>query len=351
MSTTHMYSLTQFKSIYSNGFDYTVPTETYDIIMGLTSSVGQSEPIIRPVFRKKSVEEIEASSKNNFKVCILTTKKNTDEVNSEKQYQNNKRKKNNKNMEVSGEEWESIRSFQTTKFEEKVGVDAYINQIKSYINKLTDKTFIDMKDNICKVIETMMAENHSQEDINKLGTTIFEIASNNRFYSKLYADLYSNLITSYVFLKPSLDANFSSYRKVFDNIEYIQPEVNYDKYCEINKANDKRKAVSQFFVNMAINGLIDKLEIVRILKELLEKVLILIEEENKKNEVDEIIENVAILYNSSIIENNDQLEDDEYTIDDETVHDVIRNLANADVKEYKSLTKKTTFKLMDLIEE
>ena len=45
----------------------------------------------------------------------------------------------------------------TTKIEQKTGIDGEINEIRLYLNKLTDKTFLDIRekiiDKINKIIE------------------------------------------------------------------------------------------------------------------------------------------------------------------------------------------------------
>jgi hypothetical protein len=325
-----IYSLQTIKNIYNTGFDFVVPDNVESILNDIASRFGDDKINKSLIFKKKTAEEM---LKGPNKVITLSTKKNK-----------------NKAVEISSEEWETIRSFQPTKFEEKVGIEVLLNQIKSYINKLTDKTFIDMKDKICQIIEQMIADNISQEDLDKVGTTIFEIASRNKFYSKLYADLYSNLLINYNFLRISFDDNFNSYKKLFDDIQYVEPDVDYDKFCSINSINEKRKSVSQFFVNLAINGLIPYASIVDITKYLLDKVLESIDENGKKNIVDEITENIAILYNDDVFSKVD-IDDEDYLVDDETIPDTIEKLANYKAKDYKSLSNKAIFKFMDLSEK
>ena len=55
-----------------------------------------------------------------------------------------KKQRGNKGMEVSSEKWESAKPFQTTKIEQKTGIDGEINEMRLYLNKLTDKTFLDI---------------------------------------------------------------------------------------------------------------------------------------------------------------------------------------------------------------
>jgi hypothetical protein len=70
--------------------------------------------------------------------------------------------------------------------------------------------------------------------------------------------------------------------------------------------------------------------------------------DNKKNEVDELTENVAILYKKELYEDDDG--ESYQLINGLKIEDVIIVIANSKVKDYKSLTNKTVFKFMDLTE-
>jgi hypothetical protein len=74
---------------------------------------------------------------------------------------------------------------------------------------------------------------------------------------------------------------------------------------------------------------------------------------DKKNEIDELTENVAILFNKTIIEgaeDDSDYEEDELEISGNTIVETITLLAKSKVKDYKSLTNKAVFKYMDLVE-
>lgn len=67
---------------------------------------------------------------------------------------NNRKRRGNKNMEmINDNDWEMIRSFQTTKIEPKIGLDSEIDLIRSYLNKITDKNYKESANNIIMVIE------------------------------------------------------------------------------------------------------------------------------------------------------------------------------------------------------
>jgi hypothetical protein len=244
--------------------------------------------------------------------------------------------------------WENIRSFQVTKVEEKTGIDLHIDQVRLMLNKLTDKTFLDIREKIMNIIENLISNNTVDGEMEKIGTSIFELASTNKFYSKIYADLYAELIQKYSFLRPIFDLNYNSYINVFKNIEYADPNKDYDKFCEINKINEKRKAISMFFVNLTINNIIPKISIINIMCDLLKNVICLIHQPDKKNEVDELTENIAILYNAKIFDSNSDIQSN--VINGKTIYENISLLATSKSKDYNSLSNKAIFKYMDLVD-
>jgi len=71
-------------------------------------------------------------------------------------------------------------------------------------------------------------------------------------------------------------------------------------------------------------------------------------ENNKKNEVDEITENIAILYNKSIFENCSTEVDQK--IDGELFSEIVHRLSLCKVKTFPSLSNKSIFKYMDMID-
>jgi hypothetical protein len=146
----------------------------------------------------------------------------------------------------------------------------------------------------------------------------------------------------------TFENNFTKFIDLFNTIEYIDPKVNYDKFCEINKNNEKRKALSSFYVNLMTNGIITRKQIIDITRNLLNQMYTFISIDDKKNEVDELTENIIILYNKEYYESDDESEYEK--INGHTISDIIEIIANSKVKDYKSLTNKSLFKFMDLID-
>ena len=127
-----------------------------------------------------------------------------------------------------------------------------------------------------KVTVILLSTVTSPEEIQLVGISIFEIASNNRFYSKLYADLYGQLIHKYEFMNTIVEENFNKFLELFKNIEYVDSTKDYTKFCKINKDNEMRKALGAFFVNLTHNNIISYEKLFGLTYYLLEQLLILI---------------------------------------------------------------------------
>jgi hypothetical protein len=249
---------------------------------------------------------------------------------------------------VDDADWENLRSFQATKIEEKVGIEAKMDSIRIYLNKLSDKNYIDMRSKIVESIDQLLFEKITTEDLLRLGNFIFETASANRFHSKMYADLFSDLITRYHIMNVIFEENLEKFTTLFNSIEYVEAAENYDKFCEINKVNEKRKSLAAFYVNLMNNKIITTIKIINITRTLISQIYEFISVDNKKNQVDELSENVFILYKKELYE-QDTGKDYEL-INGLTIMEVIQQIAHSKVKDYKSLTNKTLFKFMDMIE-
>ena len=326
---TMKYHLNDFANISFAGFNYSVPEETIKLISALSMEVGSPTYIRTPTFQKKVVSDESSVFGKNM----------------------NKKRKGNKGMEITNDEWESIRSFQSTKLEQKTGIESKIDSIRLLLNKLSDKTFLDMKEQIIHIIEELVVAGMSGDEMYKIGNSIFEIASANKFYSVMYANLYAELIQRYEFLKPVFDKSFEDYSSIFKDIQSVDPNVDYDLFCKVTKQNEKRKAISMFFVNLTLNNIITPEALLTLMRELIVTLLNFINEENKKSEVDELTENIAILYNTKILESVKTSSGNfpEYlVINNKSITEIITDLAKSKPKDYKSLSSKAIFKYMDL---
>jgi len=324
MTMPTKYNLKYFNDITFNGFDVILPPETLAIINELSKQVGSPTYIKTPTFQKH--ENVITSNLN------LTS--------------SNKKNKNKAVEILNDNDWETLRTFQPTKIEQKVGINAHIDILRFWLNKISDKTFSESYDKILEILDLLIKEETSNTDMNRVGNTIFEIASNNRLFSKLYADLYCRLIDKYEIMKDVFDENILSFMDLFNCIEYSDPSEDYNQFCKNNKDNERRKALSLFFVNLTNNNIIDESKIISLTCDLLSKLILYIKEDNKTNQVNEITDNISILYSykKEIFGSCDVLFDEAYFIP------TIKKLAHSKAKTYPSLSTKSIFKFMDLLD-
>ena len=326
MSKSMIYSLNDFVNITFAGFDFKVPDKTSHLINELAQQVGSPTYIKTPIFKNNNVDQSIFSNSSSLE--FGSSSKN--------------RRKGHKSVEVvSDSDWESLRTFQATVIEQKVGIDSKIDMIRSNLNKISDKTFDDIKNKIICIIDELISENVSEQDMHLVGRAIFDIASTNRFYSKLYADLYYELVSKFEIFKSIFETSFESFIDVFNSIEYIDPDVDYDGFCRINKINEKRRALSSFFLNLMNAQLITREKILDIVFLLINNVDRFILEENKKNEVDEISENINILCTKTVLDDSEK---------SEKIRKMIHSYAHSKAKSWPSMSNKTRFRFMDMIE-
>jgi hypothetical protein len=317
------YSLEDYKNILFNGFDYEVPDTVLSIISEIALEVGSPQYIKTPVFAKKD------ATKNDL---LLN--------------RNNKRKRV-KNNEIDNDEWNSIKNGNQEQSWTVAEKDNNIDKIIALLNKLTNTTYDNSVIKMKEIINRIIEEQNSDE-INKISNVIFDIASTNIFYSQLYAKLYAELIYSYDAIKTTLESNFENFINLFNHIEHCDPNKDYNKFCELNKNNEKRKSLSTFFVNLMDAHVISMEKIKNILKMLIFTMNTFIAEENKKGEVDELIENIVILCKKDLLigcKNEHFVE-----LNGMSIIEFIDYISHNKTSNFKSLTNKTIFKCMDIME-
>jgi hypothetical protein len=333
MTQNMVYTLSEINAISFNGFNYEIPETTINLIKSLAQQVGSPAYIKTPIFNKRENIGNDGHLKTNKK----------------------HRRNNNNREEISKNEWLDIKTSKISKIEIKNEFETQIDNLHLSLNKLSDKTFLLMREKIINTINVIINSDNelTETENNKLGFTIYDILSNNKFYSKIYSDLFTDLINEYSYLKTILDDSFASYLEQFNNLEFVEPNEDYDRFCELNKINEKRKSKTLFFLNLAFNGVIPLESIGNLLQNLLQLTFDLIVIENKNQEVDDITEHVALLFAKDFITKIKTIpnyDGKKYMVNGLSFEDLIEKIAKSKPKDYKSLSTKTRFKYMDLNE-
>jgi hypothetical protein len=314
MAACIIYTRNDYDRIKKEGFVYALPQETLAAIKKIASNVGAPEYIKTPHFEKRTHHKPRIHIK-----------------------------------EVTDAEWDSIRNFKTTVMEKKKGVELSIDKIRKHLNKMTNKTYETLLTQICEEIDLIVAtETETDEllpELNKIGDAIFDIASGNRFYSSMYASLFNDLMGKYTFIKTILSARLNTDIHIFNDFEYCSPDKDYDKFCNNNKTNEKRRALGVFYVNLMLQKIIPPAKIITMIHELQTNLTDYINAENNINIVEELSELIFGLIATGASELK--------KVDAEWVKITasVNSISSMKPKSKPSISNKTIFKHMDMLVE
>jgi hypothetical protein len=205
-----------------------------------------------------------------------------------------------------------------------------ISQIFKILNKLTDKTYEKLKPELFEIIIKI----NSLEEITKITELIFKIASSNIFYSTIFSKLYFELINIKKEFFNIFQDRFDIHTQGIYNLNYIDPNVNYDEYCLYIKRVEYLKSSLTFFINLMKHNICPLDNIVDLCLKL-QNELLLNNATTEQNE--EYINNIYIIIKECI----------EYLIfhnNMETIYNNVIQIKNLNI------SKKINFKCMDIID-
>lgn len=321
MAFATAYTLDDVSKIMFDGFNHELDEGVVAIIKQLAEKVGAADYVRTPQFQKAG-----GASRG--------------------------KRKGGGGHDISDADWEAIRRFQATEIVRKEGVEAAIDKVRVYLNKITDATFSTQKEAIFSEIRSISMLD-TEDNLQRISETLFAIASNNGFYSSLYAELYKDLVGEHTFLRGTLDSRLQDLDALFNSIEWCDPQEDYDRFCDVNKANDSRRAATLFYVNLMKRGLISEERIVDIVMKLQKRFMEEVELEGRAPVCEELSELISILVVNCWTPDKRWLTADrvEWIAHWRThffMYDTVCRVAGMKAKDYPSLSNKTVFKHMDI---
>jgi len=292
-------------------------------------------------YHPNSVKRTEKSSLN-----ANGSNKNAGSYNANKKYPSNK----SHTKSVKDEDWEIIRNFKSTKLETKEGIEKLVNEIRVLFNKVSNKNYetqipviIESVKQFMETLEDPETTSTKDDDFLKLTKVIFDIIYTNKFFGELYAKLYNELIQITPQFMDVLKEQIEKIKSVQD-LHYVDPNTDYDGYCNYTKSNDGKKSFIAFLIHM------NKYQpsIFEYVVELLDYYVNMSIEnadiENRMNEIEEITERIFLIITkseSALVEHN--------TWKTEILHKII-TLSQMKMKEHKSISNRIIFRYMDIID-
>ena len=404
---THRYDLPDYAAFMNMGFDLKLSDEVLKSVSDLADLVGAPTYIKTPIFPVREPGDFrnanpslaggyhvagssansfqsrfggggggggsasDAANTNGFSGSSMMSRSSLSSASS------SRHNHHHPSQQIPNIEWDTILSFQKTELKKKEGIELSIDNIRSALNKLTDKTYSTMLSNILKEISalfTASSDDSSEEHntvavMDRVASSIFNTASSNAFYSEIYARLFHDLMSKetepgheqYAVFRGIFEKNLASFMSLFDTIEYCDPKKNYDKFCDINKANEKRKAMSLFIVNLMKIGIVEKTQVLGLMRQIQELMYTNMRQEGKTNEVDELSENLFIMVKHSHMVFTAARRsgagaaagaiDPEIAESFKSRVEQITEISKMKLKSKPSITNKTIFKHLDMLDE
>ena len=152
-----------------------------------------------------------------------------------------------KKLGVKDSKIERVEKLVVTQITKQTGS---LSELFKLLNKVTDKTYDKLKDNIIDIIL-------NTDDASEVCESFFKIINANSFYCHLYAKLYLNIIENKESYKDILTTKIDEYIKKFENIKFISSNEDYDAYCIYVKQIDTIKNFTLFLIQCSIQGVLD----------------------------------------------------------------------------------------------
>ena len=250
------------------------------------------------------------------------------------------------NPEVD-KEWEMMRSFKATKIETKTGIEKVVNDLRISLNKISTANYEKQRDAIMALVNGYFdnVEEQTEANTRRISKAIFDIASTNKFYSEIYAKLYSELVNSHTIFAEMLEELIDGFIAMDTIPVYIDPDTDYDGFCAYSKACDIRKSTSTFIVNCLKYELVQSSRVSDILFEFVNYV------DNKRHNdgfakcVEEVIENIYII---ATLCKTELAKTAKWT---ENILPSIQRFVDDKNKGLPSMSNRAVFKLLDLLEK
>lgn len=150
--------------------------------------------------------------------------------------------------------WKKKEEFKATSIIKKVGYDILIGELKKFLNKLTSANYDVYIENVVETVSSIVTfdfdgDNNRDTALEQVVNVILQVACSNKYYSMLYAKLYTRLFEVHSYFTEENPRIYDNFITALHAIETVDPNVDYDRFCVVNKKNDERRALMLFIIN------------------------------------------------------------------------------------------------------
>lgn len=302
------FSLEEINKIKLKGFDVNLPQQTITLVNKLAKLVGSPEYVRTPVFKNRSNHDSGQPRRGE--------------------------KLNELEGGVTNADWEALKNYKVTETvpKDRTEADQVKRDIITALRKMTSTNYEDQKTLVMDLLTKVEAENYEE-----VAQEIFAICTGNKFYTDVYVQLYTLLCEEKEIYKSLLDTSANNYLKQFDEIKQVDPKKDYDLFCDLNKQNEQRVALSVFLMKILPQEHAEEL-----LVKLLANIYTEFQKKNNINIVEQYMENIAEMFTTCYQKYGKSL--------NENITSSISNIAMLQPRALPSINNKIIFKFMDLEE-
>jgi len=264
---------------------------------------------------------------------------NTRTVEYEQREKRYKRQKNNKPELLSSGK---VVEFKQKEVVVKTDYEKIMINIRASLNKLSSKNY----DTQTELLRSYLDELSSLNDESyfmECSNYLFDVASKNKFYSEMYANLYVELSKLYPIFEERKEQFIIDCIEDLDTITYIDETQDYEGFCKNNKQNDIRRSMNTFLIHLYKKKQCNIQCILKMTTAIFDKIEVNKNTASQVHVIEELTEILYIFISELICE-----------FKQHTSWDIILNnlteYTNIKVSDYPGLTTRIKFKFMDMMD-
>ncbi len=231
--------------------------------------------------------------------------------------------------------------FKTTKIDMKDGYEKELNVIRSNMNRLTATNVSSQIPVICADMNRFLQQFPDEKQ--HLFRLVFDIISMNKYLVKPNALLMRECVIEIPEFLEHIHAHYDVYLNSVHSIEPVDQNIDYNKYCEFVKVNDKRKTFSSFFTELYVYSILSHERLSNIIQFFLDTTRANIDVDNKSVMIEELTENIFLII--SILKPHWDILPTEWAA---SICQQIKEISQLKSKEHVSLSNRVVFKYMDI---
>lgn len=241
--------------------------------------------------------------------------------------------------------WTKQEPFKATELIKKEGIEELLDEFRGILNKLSSTNYDNLKESILNCIDSILKLEEYEESIkyDKIMERFNDVIKNNRFFTDLYVKIFILLNERHIYFENYHSSFLDMYNELLDNIEYNDPDEDYDKYCVSNKINEQRKTILTFIIKCVPVELYSFNELIQIMTDLRNRLDLQKKEKEYIHINEEITENISVL----------MTEGKDLIMKEVCKYELIEQMkaySQMKSKEYGGFSSRMRFKYMDIIE-